>query len=80
MPWNINYPRHLCFPQFALRQNSLCGKKYFIFEEVSNRNEIMPCFLNKVINTRFAALLLPQVKFNTTDYTDSHRLRNKAAF
>ena len=37
----------------------------------------MSCFLNRDINTRFATLLLPQVKINTTDYTDSHRSRNK---
>jgi hypothetical protein len=36
--------------------------------------------LNRVINTRFAALLLSPIKINTTDYADSHRLRNKVAF
>jgi len=37
----------------------------------------MSCFFNRVMNTRFAALLLPQVKINTTDYTDPHRLRKE---
>ena len=45
--------------------------------QLSNRNEIMSCFFNRVMNTRFAALLLPQVKINTTDYTDPHRLRKE---
>ena len=37
-------------------------------------------FLNKVLNTRFAVLLPLRVKNNTTDCTDSHRLRVKIFF
>ena len=50
------------------------------FGDLSDRNEIVSYFLNKVISTRFAVLLPPRVKNNTTDYTDSHRLRVKIFF
>ena len=37
-------------------------------------------FLFQFINTCFAALLLPQVKLNTTDYADLHKLSFTAVF
>ena len=47
--------------------NSVSG--VFIFDGYTT----MWCFLIKFINTCFAAMLLSQVKLNTTDYTDLHR-------